>query len=295
MEAYRARIEANRKAIQGITPEAYPYLYQLLTQRNNALQGRLLAMLQRMQTIDNQEKDRDGNYWYYESLRHFAVSGQESARTPITWYKSIILLCCLGLIWRQKPTEDATTPYQVSANSHRRTDINAQWQAIGFYSTPEYTPVVLDQAERRAKAWIQRGATIRGLSKETIIEVFGQRVANMIYQDERRKTNLHKELESIFIKQAKAQIKVNGFTTKEGIIKGTVEATYQAFLKKECVSPLLMPEEEARRRAWQEVKRVYENRGKILLERSKLIFRRPTNEEKERYGLDGNGWIMLKK
>ena len=294
-DEYRMIVKANISALEGLSAEAYPNLYRMLMQREKALYRRLMVILHQVYTQDNQTQ-QDGHWYAYTSLRDMVKRYPEAGNSHITWYRSVILFQCWGLLVRMLPTEDSPNKYMKKA--YEQMQQHGRNMPTAFYSVPLYSPVLLSYADLQAERWLKSGATFTGFSKETVIEVYGQLMADSIYSDGRRKTNRHKTIEQMLVRTAKEQIKVHGYTTKQAVMQGISRNLKEQLLEDEAylssIPELLDPSTEAGILSWRMVSHVFKNRGNLILKRSNLAYAPPTREQKQRYGLADGTWIITR-
>lgn len=264
---YRQRVKGNREIIEQLSAEQYPCLYRLLNARGGAMRQRLLYLLGIAVDTKNQEGGEHG-YWFFMPLSKMAGSSG-IAKTRDTWKKTIILLCCLGLIERQIPTEEsADTPYRQQAVEYARE--HGKQRATAFFSVPEYNPRQLEYIESKARKWLESGANLQHFSKTTIIDTFGSAIANRVYQDERRKPKRTNEAEYELIETLLFLLERKQYTTRDELLSLAHQTGQRA------------------------AKATWERAGRLILAAAGARHYRPTAAEKERLGLEGNRWIITR-
>lgn len=271
---YYQRVEYNRATVEALDGERYPNTKKVLEARNEQIKKRLLFIFERAQQ-DNQEGGQWG-YWFFMPLSRFVLEGAELGRQKSTWEKTIILLACLGMIEREIPTEDsATTPYRQAAVQYAKE--HGHDRATAFISVPMYTDQQLEYIEGKAKRWIDGSGNFNHFTKSTIIDVFGNAVADRVFQDQRKKPRRTIEAERRLIDALGLILDTEQFITKEML--------FIAAASKDGATT--QPQLNAIAAAW-------ERAGKRILKTAGAVHHRPTNQEKELYGLEGNGWIITK-
>ncbi len=292
-DEYRTLVEANISALQGLSAEAYPNLFRMLMKHNSALYMRIMAILRRMNEQDNQTL-QDGYWFVFFSMRDIAGKYPDAGKSYITWYHSIILFMCWGLLVRMLPTADSPNKYMRKA--YEQMQQHGRNMPTAFYSVLLYSPEQLSYADRQAERWIKSGATFTSFSKETIIEVYGQPMADSIYGDGRRKTKRHKDIEQMLVRTAKEQIKALGYTTKQAVMQEVSRNLKAQLLEDESflssISELLDTSSEADVHSWRMVSHVFKSRGNLILQRSNLAYASPTRKQRECYGLEDGTWII---
>jgi hypothetical protein len=267
---YYQRIEHNREIIEALDSEQYPNMKNLLERRGGLIKERLLFIFQEAQR-ENQEGGRWG-YWFFMPLSRFAREGAEHGRQKSTWEKTIILLSCLGMIEREIPTdENAITPYRQAALQYAKE--HGHERATAFISVPEYTAGQMRYMEQKAKRWIDDGGNFNHFSKSTVIDVFGHAVADRVFQDERKKPRQTIENEKRLVDVLIHILETEYYTTKRRLISAAAGNDK----KKKSVMAA-----------------TWERASKRVLRCAGAIHHRPTDKEKMRYGLAGNGWIITK-
>jgi hypothetical protein len=94
--------------------------------------------------------------------------------------------CLLGLL-RKLP--DAALPADTLQQARRHQGRRRSYR-IQFYQFPEYTDDVLRRADERARRLIEAGASVQGVSKQLIRDLFGAELADEVYpQSTQRPTN----------------------------------------------------------------------------------------------------------
>lgn len=277
--SYFQRIRANIKKIEVLDDSSYPNLYRLLQRNKRALKDRLLYILQQAMTIANQEGGKYGN-WFFMPLSRFATDENSPASTIATWKKTNILFVCMGLVERQIPTEaDASTPYRKKAIEHAKQ--HGHTKATAFYSVPEYTPSQLSYIDNKAKRWIEKKGNFQHFSKTTIIDTFGNAIADRVFQDERKKPRRTTSKEAQLVAHLILLLDKFTFTTKEKLFTETAADQRPD-----------TPDELSKQ--YNIAKATWERCSAYILREAKAKHHRPTDVEKEQYCLTGNGWIITR-
>lgn len=200
-------------------------------------------------------QDHAGNAWYAIPI-NYLVSTHGGSKS--TWQSSITTLVYCGLLNRIKPDQHTLNPL------FRRLYIDAiaaHKEPKSVYSVPAYTPEILHQAEERLTEWILTGTSTSHATKNTLICAVGHAAANEIFHDNRG-SSMDQEAQTI-IKRIRQAIQGNGYTTKDAIITKSKQI----------------------REAW----RIMHTH---ILRYAGAVYRRPTKQEKQRFNLNTDEWII---
>jgi hypothetical protein len=127
--------------------------------------------------------------------------------------------CLLGLM-RKIP--DCQIPAKILREAHKHQGHRAH--RIQFYSFPEFTPAVLKQADERACKLIEAGASVRGVSRQLVVDLFGEALAQQVYPQRSRQTpDANKAFSERVETVVLSQIGADGYSTS-GRIRSGVEA-----------------------------------------------------------------------
>lgn len=272
--------DPKRVALRNLEKEKHPALYTMLFEQwHGKLFDTLTYYWFQQDTIPNQHLRPGGYYEFFQSRRYSADKGHYVSRDPRAWQYRTVLLHCLGLIStrRPKPGDDLSTIEKESIRlmyDNRIRYFDDRYHSITFITTELWSLDKLDYSEKQAQKWLDNPQQVSYLTKENIIRVFGQELADEVYCDDRciPKTSLFARKA---LKQAiKDTIRRKGYTTKE---KGIDKAS-------KTISRL------SARKAW--AKHSYE----VLAELG-YRYHRPTISEKAKYRIkaDNNRWIITPK
>jgi hypothetical protein len=118
---------------------------------------------------------------FFSSLRRFhklAARMDEAPRYFNRQNEKVDRYCLLGLL-RKIP--DSELPEAILCEARKRQAENGHIHRVQFYSVPAYTGEVLQRADDRARKLSEAGASVRGVSRELILDLFGEDVAQEVY------------------------------------------------------------------------------------------------------------------
>lgn len=277
-DAYYQRIELNIEIINTLDKAQYPFLYAVLCRRKEANKQRLLYILNDALTIENQQGGQYG-YWYFKPLTAFANDKSNNSNTVVTWYKYTIFFACLGLIERHITTDEEAArpdanPYDkklIESRDARKKKSGRPQKATAKFSIPEYNARQLEYIEHNARKWIESKANFNQFGKTTALEVFGSRIANRVYQDRRTKPIKAVEEENGLAFILAQLLQEKPFTTIEELFAASGESS--------------------------KAQRIWERGGAkqyILQMANAKAPKKPSNEEKKKYNLSNNKYIIEK-
>lgn len=197
----------------------------------------------------------DGSAWYALPLNYLVAQYGGSKRT---WQGSITLAVSIGLLRKIKPDADSLHPIIKQLYMEGRQQGKAP---KNLYNVPEYTPELLRGAETALVEWLATGVSTSKVTKASVTNAQGRATANTIFRDSRSKT-ARKAVEAAqgIIRRIDHGIATKGYMMKQEAIAGDVQA-------------------------WQML------HGYILAEAG-AAYHRPTQAERERYGLQDAAWII---
>lgn len=268
---YKTRIQANRNIINTLSCEAYPSLYHILHKNSHSLFSRLQFIFDKAEYTENQVLKDHGDFYFFCTLTRFAHDGSAYAHTRETWERTVILFACIGLIKRSLPEYKAkNTAYEKKAL--RTAKEQEHQRATAFYTIKPYTEEHLHHMEEMARKWIDGHGNFSDFSKTTIIKIFGYDVADIVYQDTRDESERKTELERRLAHILQIELFTHPYTTKETLIRRMVEADPEI--------------------SYREARATWDRTHHDIMQATGARHHRPTAEEKERYSLNGNGWII---
>lgn len=267
--------DSRRQAIKSLDKDKYPALYKMLFVFWRDKLFRTLEYYWRVQdTKEGQHLNpTSGHYEFTESRQHSAKNARYISSDPRVWQRNTILLHCLGLITirRAKPRK----PGEYTPEFDYWTILNMvnkkQQQPITIITTQSWTLDMLDYSEAQAQKWVDNRTSAKYLTKETIINIFGQELADQAYSDDRGiPESTDKAIESIqkaIVKTSKAR----GYTTKAKVFAQVQKSIGKIKTEK----------------TWSEY-------GKRILAEIGYWHHRPTKTDKAKYGIksDNNKWII---
>ena len=153
---------------------------------------------------------------------------------------------------------------------------------VSWYYIPHYSDAVLIHAEETAKQFKREGINRSSLSMCGLIQAVGKEAANKAIVYSREPSRQEQQAEQEIVKHIRQAIKATGYTTKDAAICAAVNIwhTWADGAK----PPLHL---------WRlTVNRVWQNRNRRILKALQATYGRPSKDEKERWHLTGNGWII---
>lgn len=269
----------NRCTIEELQPRDYPNLYKLLYERRGNKQKRLCFLLETCENMPNKEHEKHGD-WCILPYTRLVTLGAEYAASTQTWKHTITLFIAIGLLERKIPTaETAKTPYERAAVQYAAEKGNGNRHAAEFLRFPAYSPRQLNYCERKAKLWYEKKGNFQDWSKASVIDIFGTETANRVYNDGRIKPRYKHEAEAALMGAIVSLLETSPFTTKAQVQAAAAETLKETGATDEGKAVNLA------RRTW-------DRAHNDILEQCGALHKRPTNEEKEQFGLIGNGWII---
>jgi hypothetical protein len=154
----------------------YPYLYRWIGRVRNDLMMRLHWA---KGCIRTERLQVEGRHIFFLSLREMERRAKDRRELPVHFgchSQRVDRYCLLGLM---KKVPDADIPDDVLADARERQGRRAH--RIQFYSFPEYTPTLLSAANQRARSLVDAGVSVRGVSRQLIMDLFGEQVGAEVY------------------------------------------------------------------------------------------------------------------
>ena len=266
---------SNTEILLNLDAEQYPALWKKLYWHKGSYLARLLHIHEYAASKEAAAHiTADGKALFFFAVGYMVKIYGGSTET---WNACLKFSAAVGMLEIIKPTEktmlDAMRKSAKAAQGKDR-------KAILWYYIPPYTPAILDRAESRAAAFAAQGFNTTGMTKTTLIEAFGQDMANHCLIDGRTVSREEKRAEKEIIKAIKGGILQQGYTTKEEVMRQARKQLVKAHKR--------MSKAEAEGL----IVRLWENRGKHLLAVAHAYYHRPNKAEKEHFALRGNGWII---
>ena len=267
----------NIEILMMLDAEEYPALYKKLHAYGGAMLAKLSNVITTFQGREPAYTDRTGRKWYFSSFRFWvgAYGGSLSTWSDIIHYSAAVHL--LEIV---KPTKKSIPAPMRKA---WKTAKGKGQQAELFYHVPPYSLDVLSAAEHEIRLLNEQGINRSGFTKAAAILAVGQDAANHVFIDGRRMSAKEKATERELIKAIKAGIIRRGYITKEAAMRAArvqLVSRKRRMKKAEAVS---------------RINRIWKSRNKHILSDAEAVYHRPSKEEKARFGLDCDGWIITAK
>lgn len=221
-EEYQRQLAEGVKIIKQVDEKTLPDLHWFLSRYNGKMLSRLILLTETLKDIDNQCLYKRPSMWVaFISVRETAKAGKDLATYHGTWHKTIIQLIALGLIYRRKPDEsDKNNKYM--AESLRIAEERGQ-KPIAYMGVPSYNKERLRKANAQARKLRNSQVSPSRISKASVIQIWGQKTANAIYQDTREETDTQSEVSKVLVQTARKLIRQKGYTTKVELIQTTID------------------------------------------------------------------------
>ena len=200
--------------------------------------------------------DKEGNPIFFASKATLSKRYHKESKktTQVT-----NLLAFLKLLTKES---DQDIPIQALQKAIALARKNEHKQTVQFYSIPNYTPDLLDEAERRADIYKSNGGTVDSLSREFCLRVpeLGEDVANEVYPKQEGKPlqgateKYHTMYENIIL----SLVNVNGYCTEDMILDNVAGNRDNAKVRlRRCLAQILADNNLQRIRANNRVKATY--------------------------------------
>lgn len=267
-----------RAALCNLDKVLYPALYEVLYER---WRGKLFETLKYYWHVQDTKANQhihpnDGYKEYFEAVRYSAKAGRAIATSEKTWQYRRILLHCLGLIRTRRPDpEHILSSIEKRSINRMRTKRHETrdngYRAITYITTQIWQPDCLDYSEAQAEKWLANKKPVKYLTKEAIIHVFGQELANQVYCDKREIPLITEQYKKAIFTAIIDIVKRKSYATKSQVISRAAKAINVISAEK----------------AWV----VY---GKYIMADAGYTYHRPTNSDKIRYSIKANDnrWII---
>lgn len=218
---------------------------------------------------------RNGEYWTYASIRYIC----EGAHNIRAASACITMFCLFGLIekrsanWYLDPHADG---YSFMAKGHRERAPNPYGRGIMWYHIPEYTPELLQRAERYAAIWQESGHTRKAISKPTLIRLYGFEEADRAYgYNDVKLSKRSREAERRIRAEAEKLIRTAGYFYPQQLLTNCIRQ-----LEAEAQTDAA-----AINKTWTSIKAP-------LMKDHGWKYSKPSKAEKQKYSLADDRWIM---
>lgn len=277
-EPYRQQLRENIDILLKLDGSRYPTLNDELRKYKGAFCRRLVQFLEQIEKHPKAPyHDRDGKAWHFVTFKWLSMINGGSEQT---WHDCIVFGAALGLIERLKPRKHGKYTTAI-ARSAGKAKAKGQ-RAVSWYHIPYYSDAVLIHAEKTAIQFRREGINRSSLSTGGLIQAVGKAAANKAIVYSRGPSRQERQAEQEIVKHLRQTIKTIGYTTKDATICAAINAWYAWA---EGARPPL--------HLWRlTVNRVWQNRNKRILKTVQATYGRPSKDEKERWNLTGNGWII---
>lgn len=294
MTNFRRAVE-NIKVIQNIDSSEYPNLHKLLHKRRGGLYQALIYILEKSDREPYLQYEEYGAGSFSQSIGHFTRDEEARAinRTTQTWQNKLILLLAIGLIKRDKPDENTTNLNKrlaVSRSIRMQHKNKRKAQPISYWYFDKYTDKKIVFCERRSKKWVDSGYSLSNISKEVIIKVYGEKIANAIYQDKRRISAITNIANYEIANAISEIVQLKGYAYRDEVL---TLAGRQLFNKLD-VKPDTISQQKALNKAMNKVRKEWNKQRQEVIDIGGYQYSRPREADKTKYNITGNEWIITK-
>ena len=196
-----------------------------------------------------------------------------------TWQGTLILLIHSGLLGRIVASDGSVihnfrTVYEAAVEKGQRVE--------NILFVPDYTPEILQAAEQ-CIAEQRKHSSLSGVTKTAIILSSGQDAANKLYLDGRTLTVEVRAILHDLALRINKTVEAQGYVTKEDLLKATGDymLRHHGYRRKR-----------ERQQARRNVERVWEKYKRDVLNETGMDYRKPSAEEKRRFSLTDDRWII---
>lgn len=224
---------------------------------------------------DNAMFDEAGREWTFASMQYICRKGGDKK----TASACITMFCLFGLIekrsanWYLDPHADG---YSFMAKGHRERAPNPYGRGIMWYHIPEYTPDLLQRAERYAAIWQESGHTRKAISKPTLIRLYGFEEADRAYgYNDVRLSKRSREAERRIRAEAEKLIRTAGYFYPQQLLTNCIRQ-----LEAEAQTDAA-----AINKTWTSIKAP-------LMKDNGWKYSKPSKAEKQKYSLADDRWII---
>ena len=267
--------QRNIEGLQALNGQEYPSLYKLfhrctsLPKKLVTLMGFGISRKSLLTAFVNSDK-----LYIVRTLKSLAGCNEaEKSR----WCKHISLLAALGLVERIRllnhPFDELTKPAQKTLLfAVQQSQQGKKRHPTNWYHIPEYCDKILQEADERAKMWLDSKLALDSISKSTIIRVFGQDIADIAFDDYRIIGRDEIKNQEELTTAIKVELEKRGYAQHEKVIR-------RLRRNREKRSALF--------RIWSRAKQE-------ILADLHAVWKQPTNAEKERWKLPNREYIIKK-
>ena len=286
----------NIEVLQGLDKAKYPALYSLLrrTSAGKCAIAIMKVMMEYKKPWYVTRLSGDSMFVMSESyLVKWSIKHPgEGATSTQTWQTAITNLILVGLISRLIPDRNTNTLllrkiYDKAITEGRRPE-NILW-------VREYTEETLTNAESICQTRKAAGVPWGKTTKTSVILAHGYDVANEHYHDARDIPARFLWIQDRLRECIYREISENGFVKKEDVVKSVARELADGYDK----VPKRESKKDKRKRFSADIDEVENNvwskTHKGILSGLGVDYRRPSVEEKEKYGLTNDRWIIVKK
>lgn len=251
----------------GIDGKRYPALSAYLENRRSRLKHNLLLMLEYMR--DTQAGTTYGGLRYWGIPKGYMQ--QQHGGSSKVWQSHLIFFSMAGLLERVKP--NGQTKNEKMAAAYNKALEEGKAPEI-FYSSRLYTVALLRYAEAQAQRFKGRGISLSDIRKTDIIALYGQEIADLLYQDERTVSAEDEEAAQRILKAINEQIEARGYAIKADAITAAARGTWE------------------REALYQKIQHTAAQLPALCQDHG-LIYRRVRREDQEKWGLTYGQKIIL--
>lgn len=147
---------------------------------------------------------------------------------------------------------------------------------------PTYAEEVLQEAEQCVAAQRQ-ASSLRGIGKTAIILSSGEDAANKLFLDGRKiPVMVSQTLHDMAVRITKT-VENQGYITKAALLKATGDYMYRH---------AVYHRERDRKQTHRNVEQVWDKYKRSVLSETGMVYRKPSADEKKRFGLADDRWII---
>lgn len=193
--------------------ENYPYLYKYLYRYELELRA---LMDYAEANLHGTKYSYNGEAIFYISKRYAGkmFSDYKRAKTINTRRAENFLdICCtLGILERIATEKISKTARESTSR------LTKEGSAINFYSFSKLTDQILSVADYRAELMQKNNFKVSTMTKDILISIFGQEIANKVFPDSRTKSKTYREFFRSYSVIIMREIESKGYTTKQEVI-----------------------------------------------------------------------------
>lgn len=248
MEEHKLYLLVNKKRIESLlfdssSNEDYPRLQKWLSQYGRG--RKLLHLLDYAIEHYYTPSKHDEKPFFIVSIKYLFVRYKGSIGT---WHKLMQMLAAFNLIEIQKPADPLTQKGGRNTTAQNRSiaimDGKGQKNPSNHYHIPRYTDEVLAEADARIQQFYEDAGNAGGFSKAMMIDLYGQKEANRITDDCRRKTKVQIRIENLLETALTQMIHRRGFAVRDDLLAeimqmGSMPLSKAEYHLKRCL-PLLI-------------------------------------------------------